>query len=464
MRKLVLKIRRNTKAIVMGLALLGVMGLTHSKAAGATSFAFIGMVATMKKNKSWDGLDDNTKAFAEASDTMLKEFAKDLLTPEALEEKMKEFGKGLNEEQMNSFKEMQESVKKQAVEIQKMKDAGFESMDVLPFSMALKKALTENKAAIAAVKGNAKQGAEFSFKAASIMGEGTNITGAAQPYMPNPQIVQGLNAAPRNQPFILDFCDTGSTSSSLIVWFNKINRENGTAFIAEGVVKPLSDFEIDSETSQAKKIATSFNISEEMLSDIPFMESEIRKEGVENLMLIMEDGIINGDGTGANLLGILAHATGYSLPSLDDSTERANEYDALLAAHTQLTTLNYMPNLIAVHPTTRYKLRTMKDEQGRYLIMPAADAAVTNIDGLPMIAKNQIAPDHFLMADMSKIKVRSLMDVTVRVGYSDDDFKKNRVTFLVEARLHMYVSAVDEAAIIYDSFDTVKASLEAPTV
>lgn len=443
---------------------------SKTKVTGGAMMAFV-LVASLKSKGIYDKLDENTKAFVDGLEKSIQEemenFQKGLINQKGLDDKLEQFknsiGKTLTEEQHKEFTDMIESVKSQAVEIQKLKDNGFSAEEVFPFSIALKKAMKDNEEKFKSFHTNRTpgNGFEFSFKTAAAMGIGSNLTGAAN-YLPTPQIQQGLMEAPRNKPFILDFCDVESTNSALIVWFNKINRDGGAAYIAEGNLKPLSDFDVQSETSKPKKVAHAFNVSEEMLMDLPFIEGEIRKEGIATLELKIEDGIINGDGLVDNLKGILAYATAYALPALDDTVNNANNYDALMAAHTQLVTLNFTPNVVFVHPVERFKLRTMKTTQDVYIIPPSGNQEATVIDGLPIVSKNQIAAGKFLMADMSKSHVRFVMDITVKVGYSGTDFRENRVTFVIEARLHHYISDVEKAAFLYGDFATIKAALETP--
>lgn len=472
MKKYILKIRQNTKALILGLSLFGVLGVAVTMKKQSQSakvcVAFIGLVATFKKNNSWDAIDEKSQKFVEAMDTVLKEWAKDNVDKKAVDDAIEAFRAKhekamLSEEQQKEFTEMIDSVKKHAQFIEKMKDGGFTATEVLPFHAAFMKAYTEKKDAIVAIKGNEKANVTLSFKAAAIMGTG-NVTNTNAPTLPGTTVMSGLNEAPRNQPFLIDLVDTGSISTPTVIWYNKKNREDGTAFIAEGDLKPLSDFEIVGETQSVKKVATRFNVSDEMLSDIPFIESEIRSEGVDNLRLKIDEQLLAGDGTGNNLKGIIEYASTYALPALDDSTENANEYDAILAVNTMLETLNFTPTAAIVHPTTRFKLRTIKDTNGNYIIPPSADKNALNIDGLPVIAKNQIEAGKILIGDMKKSHVRVLMDINVRMGYNDDDFAHNRVTFLVEARLMHFIKEVETSAFVYDDLDAIKAALESPGI
>jgi len=347
------------------------------------------LVQQYKEAGTWDTMDAQLKQFATGLDAVLVKMATNKADASELTTAIDGVKAGmLNAEQVKSFGEMETSVKAMATEIQKLKDAGFEAYEVQSFPHALAKALNENKEAIANLKGNHKQELQFSFKAAAAMSTG-NVSANTVSNMPgNPAtVVPGIVGAPRNMPFILDFVDNGSMSTPTIQWFNKVNRENGTAIVAESGLKPLSDFDVHGETATARKIAHAFNVSEESLKDIPLLQSEIEGEGMDSLKLQIEDQILNGDGTGNNLKGITVYAGGYTLPALSNTVFRANEYDSILAINTMLETLNFKPNAAFVNPVTRFKLRTTKTDQGAYVIPPSADSNATNVDGLPIIAK-----------------------------------------------------------------------------
>ncbi len=455
-----------TVCLLMSTTQLRSWGAHKRVITNGAGFAFLGLVATFKKNKTWETMDENSQKFAEGMDIVLKDLALKAIDEEKMDEKLKAFSEeakktAITTEQIKAFEETEEAVKGMAAEIKKLKDMGFEAIETQSFASAFTKAIKENEAALLAIKGNEKAGVVMEFKAAAALSTGNvsantvaNMPGAAATMMP------GIVSAPRNEPFILDFVDNGTVSTPTIQWFNKVNREDGTAMVAEGALKPLSDFEIVGETATVKKIAHSFNVSEEAITDIPALLSEINGEGITSLKLGIEDQVLNGDGTGNNLKGILAYAGGYSLPALNNTTMSANEYDAILAAHTQLQLLNHTPNAVFVHPTTRYKMRTTKDANNNYIIPPSADANAMNVDGLPVIAKNQIAAGKMLMGDFKKSHVRFLLDITIRAGYHGTDFRENRISYIMEARLTHFIRDVETSAFIEDDFSVIMAALE----
>jgi len=52
------------------------------------------------------------------------------------------------------------------------------------------------------------------------------------------------------------------------------------------------------------------------------------------------------------------------------------------------------------------------------------------------------------------------MDITMRIGYSGDDFRYNKLTFIMEARLAHFVRDVETSAFVYDDLATIMADLE----
>jgi hypothetical protein len=52
----------------------------------------------------------------------------------------------------------------------------------------------------------------------------------------------------------------------------------------------------------------------------------------------------------------------------------------------------------------------------------------------------------------------------VKLGFENDDFTKNLVTYVAEMRVHSFVSDNDAGFAIYDTFDNVKALIEEDVV
>lgn len=299
---------------------------------------------------------------------------------------------------------------------------------------------------------------ELDMKAAAVMLESTNLGGSA--YLPFPERVAGFTDIARNRPVPIEaYANTSGTSSAVITWVNKVDPEGAAAFIAEGVVKPLIDFNFETETSTARKVADAIKVSTEMLEDIDFMAAAIENELRYQVDMAVDAALLTGDGIAPNLKGITEYAGGYVLTTVETTTP--NMSDAIMAAATQVRSLNFMPTHAFVNTIDAANMELTKDGEGRYVIPPFQSADGLTISGLQVVVSNQIPVGSVLVADMMKYVVRNYKSFSIRYGWENDDFRKNLVTVIGERRLHAYASDNNTGAFVYDTFDNIKTAITA---
>jgi hypothetical protein len=80
--------------------------------------------------------------------------------------------------------------------------------------------------------------------------------------------------------------------------------------------------------------------------------------------------------------------------------------------------------------------------------------------GLIVVTSTNIAPDTFLVGDMSKSNVRIRENMNLQVGYVNDDFQRNMVTILAEMRAAHYVKNNQVEAFVTGDFTTAIAALD----
>lgn len=296
---------------------------------------------------------------------------------------------------------------------------------------------------------------EIDTKAPALMTVGTNTGSSA--YLPAREVIPGYNEIVRNQPFIEQYANTSTTSSANIVWVNMTNKEGNAAFIGEGTLKPLIDWEFATETSTAKKVAARTKVSTEMLEDIDFMAAAIENELRYEVDIKVDQQLLTGDGLTVNLKGITTYAGGYVLTTIKTTTP--NNFDAIRAVIGQQVSLNYNPTHVFINPIDGANMSLVKDSTGRPLSMEYMMNG--EIYRLKPIETNQIPVGSFLVADMSKFVIRNYKAFTVQYGWENDDFSKNLVSVIGERRLHAYVSANNVGAFTYAAFSTVKTAITA---
>lgn len=295
---------------------------------------------------------------------------------------------------------------------------------------------------------------EIEFKTAATMLETTH-TGAGT-YFPAVSIEPGFVDLARQQPSLLTYVNYTGTGSRVIVWVEKTNVDGNAGWIAEGVVKPLIDFEWKTTSSTAKKVADKIKVSTEMLDDIDFLAGEISNELKYRVDMAVDAAILSGAG-GDSIYGITHWASAYALTTV--KTSKPNNYDAILAGATQIKNLYFTPNYAFINPIDATNMEMTKIDDGMYVIPPFSTADGKRISGLRVIESPAIPVGYLLIGDMSRCKVRELKSFAVTVGWVNDDFELNLVTMIGERRMHLFIADNDTAAFVYDTFDAIKTAI-----
>lgn len=304
-------------------------------------------------------------------------------------------------------------------------------------------------------KKNVREGKNFSIelRAATTM---TTANATNAKHLLRYEVIPGIQEAPREDNAILPVVMKGGTNSRTIYWVNRVNKEGGSAFIAEGTLKPLMDWEYNEESSEAKKIAVRTKVSTEMLFDNPYMESEIRMLMQRDLMDVTNEKLLTGLGNATEIKGITVGAAGYTGTGLDGTIIQANNVDAIRAGILQLRLLNYRPDVLLINPTEAASLDLLKTETGHYIRI--------EVEGIlrmvRIIETANIPIGKLLLLDSARWFVRVYEQLRLEFGWENDDFSKNLVTVIAEMRLHSWQNSIDAGSVLYDDFATIKAALQ----
>lgn len=394
------------------------------------------------------------EALAKFLNEQIGEHQKGLLDSEDLSNKVKkafeDFAKDYGLEK-DKLKKLDEALKAQGLAIKVLKEG--KVGDAKPFKEQLKGLFSEENIN-SVLKNNSNHMVGIEVKAASTImttNASTNATHAL-----SFEVIPGINEAPREQPVVLTALNKGKTSSRTIIWINRVNGEGGAAFIAEGVLKPLMDWTYAEENSIAKKVAVSAKVSSEMLNDFEYMESEIRMLLTRDLYQKIDDKLLAGT-TNDEPKGIIVNAGGYLGSGLDGQINMPNNADAIRAAMLQMRLINYKPDVVFMNPTDAAVMDLTKSSTGNYIKIELEGV----LRSLQIIETTQIDAGKFLLMDTAKWIVKILEDLRIEFGWENDDFRKNLVTIICEARLHSYQNSIDKGSVIHESFATVKEALNA---
>ena len=354
------------------------------------------------------------------------------------------------------MKSLNETIKQYGLQIKKLSEQ--EKADGVGVVNSVRKGLDLNKDELTKMKGN--KNASISFKAAGTMLLSGNISGGN---VPVEQRIEGLNTIASRQIRLLDVVARGTADSNIISWVYQANKDGAAGGTAEGALKNQLDFDLVVNSESVKKRTAFIKVSEEMLDDVSYMESEIRNELIRELLKDVESQVYNGDGTGSNLRGIYSVASSFVGTDFAGTVDNANEADVLTVAMNQIQVAEQgMANFAMVHPNmiTTLKLIKTSETDRRYIDRLAMNAGQLSLDGVTLVPTTLVGKDEYLIGDFGLATVYDKGDLRIEVGRDSDDFTKNLVTILAEWRGLCIVKNNDRSAFVKGLFSVDKAVLE----
>ncbi|WP_434605118.1 phage major capsid protein [Acetobacter oryzoeni] len=254
--------------------------------------------------------------------------------------------------------------------------------------------------------------------------------------------VAGIVAPPQRKLVVRDLLMPGNTSSNAIDYVKETGFTSNAAEVAEnpGVAKPKSDITFDLENLPVRTIAHFVLASVQVLADAPMLASYINGRLIYGLKLREDNQLLNGDGTGVNLKGLMAQATGYAQPS-GVKVESATMIDTLRLAMLQATLAEYPATGHVLNPTDWASIELTKDSQSRYVFANPVGLASPTLWGLPVAESLSMAAGNFLTGALQyAAQVFDREEAAVAISTEDsDNFQKNMVTIRAEERLALAV-------------------------
>jgi HK97 family phage major capsid protein len=322
----------------------------------------------------------------------------------------------------------------------------------------LQNLLTEKADELKAMKEKSGASVQITLKAAGTMALSTNTTGQ----IPQAEREAGITRIVRRNPFILELVNVGTIMSNVWEWVEQKNADGGAAMTAEGAAKSQADFDLVVASANVKKVTAYIKVTKEMLDDVQLMRSEIDQELTELINLKIDDQLLNGTGLTVNLTGIVTNATAWAAGAFALAIPTPTKWDVLRTAINQVRVNLFEPTYIVMHPTDVTSMELSKDSTGQYIMPPFAAVDGSIVSGIRVVANTGVTIDKFLVGDFQKAGVRFKEGLTINVGYENDDFTKNLVTILAEARLVQRVKSNHYGAFVYGDFSDAITALTKP--
>jgi HK97 family phage major capsid protein len=268
----------------------------------------------------------------------------------------------------------------------------------------------------------------------------------------------GVSKIARPRIRVRDIVNMGTTASKFVTYISQ-TAQTSAGWVDEAGEKVSGQPSYEEVSEEVKKVAGTIKISKEMLADLAFVQSEINSDLMASVDQAIETGIINGALGG--LTGILNVAPAFSAGGFAAAVPSANLADVIRIAAAQIEAANFQATHVVLNPADVAALQLTKTSTGEYTY-PMFMMEMTTIAGLTIVSSTNIAAGTFLVGDFTKCNVRMREAMNLQVGYVNDDFQRNMVTILCEARLVEYVKNNDVDAFVSDSIATAIAAIDLP--
>ena len=291
---------------------------------------------------------------------------------------------------------------------------------------------------------------DFQMKA-TITSDTSDSAGAAGDLV-SPTRLPGIIAPPDRRMTVRDLITPGRMDGNALEYVKETGFTNNAATVAETAKKPQSDIKFDLVSTTAKVIAHYAKASRQILDDVSQLASYIDGRLRYGLAYKEEAQLLNGDGTGQNLLGIVPQASAFAAPiTLTDPTS----IDVLRLAMLQAALAELPATGHVLNPIDWAWIETLKDGEGRYIIGNPQGNIAPSLWGLPVVTTQAMALDKYLTGAFrmgAQVFDRWLARVEIATE-NEDDFVKNLITMLCEERLALAVYRPE--AFIYGDFGRV---------
>ena len=248
-------------------------------------------------------------------------------------------------------------------------------------------------------------------------------------------------------------------------YYDQVSVTRAAAAKAEGVVAPESAITWAMKNVNLCKIMDSIPVTYEALTDVDFMEQELKDFLMTNIAIKEDADLFSGDGNAPNIKGAYTYAGTFNAAASAFALSIyaptiADVIGAMIIAMTASKESKVNPSIVIMNPSDAMQLPLTKKSDGEYIINPYADK--DSIHGLRVVRSSAVTANTLLVADPSKAILWDEGFVRMEVGHAGDTFREDEYWMKAVKRALLMVRSVDEACFLKcTSISTAKTQLTA---
>ena len=214
---------------------------------------------------------------------------------------------------------------------------------------------------------------------------------------------------------------------------------NAAAAIAEGAPFSESTAKFKGYTATLKKIGDTLPVTEEFFEDEELAASELDMFLQTNVKSVIGNQVINGDGTGDTLTGLVTSVPAYAAAA--SGITNVNIYDLITKVKTAITKNRgnkYAPNFALMNADDIDKLVLAKDLNGQYLFPP--NHPIYSM----IIEDNNVAANTMVVGDLRYARCYEMNGIILSRGYVGSQFGEDKITLKARKRMLFLIRNVDK--------------------
>jgi HK97 family phage major capsid protein len=278
-------------------------------------------------------------------------------------------------------------------------------------------------------------------------------TGAFPADLIQPQQVPGIFRGIEPPLNVRDVLINGQTTSDAIVYFRELLFTNAAVEVAQATTtsngaKPESAITFEQATAPVVTIAHWVPITRQTLQDAAQMETYVNQRLLAGLARREDAQLLNGDGTGANMTGLLAtsgiqaaDAAYFTANGVNDPGTDNENINRIRRAKTLVRVVGQaVPTFVVLNPYDIEAFETFTDADRQYLMGGPYGTPLRPMWGLRVVESENIAEGTALVGDGTMAAVWDRMQAALYTTDSHSDFFiRNILVILAEERLALTV-------------------------
>jgi hypothetical protein len=258
----------------------------------------------------------------------------------------------------------------------------------------------------------------------------------------------------RDRQFIRDIADVSVVAEvQETLTFDEEGSEDGTlAIVTENGLKPQVKLSGIRNKVEKQKAAAFIVVTEELIKNRTRLLAAVQRLFNDKVRRDYENQLT---------ASLLTNTTQYISTDFDGIVPNPSHFDVIMAAMSQLESLNFVPDTLVVNPRDKWSMLMTKANNGTYILPFIAQGGQFKILALNVITTTKVEAGKFLLGESGTWKVEEETP-RLRTGLVNDDHLHNRMTIVGELFFLSYVPSSNAGAWIEGDFDDVKEAIAIP--